>query len=445
MNPSQDDFAEFKNFRNSLIALNALSLAYAWVFQLRSVFIYALAFLLTQWALWLFAWLSARALKVERRHVSQSVENQFVIVQIDVRNSAPFALVAPAVRDFFPPDKIPSHEVSVAGGLSAFGQDRLHYRAVCFNNRGKYTIGPAQCIGHDPFFFFAPSRVLPAESCSELLVLPKIDELPGDLALTYESSLITTPGPQRSPRLGRGMAIHGIREYRPGDPSRIIHWSLSARHRGLVVKEFEQSRNRRWIVALGLEQRSLRGLGQHSNHEYALRASASLYQWALARGEDTALLIHAQKQLSFGFQNSVQIFHHVLEQLARVRSSSSPEFWSFLFSELAKLQGSSGAALVLVLPSRAWSNEVIIQQLRRLMRLGHPLHLLLIDDSSFLPLTMTRYRPEQEREMALELCQLAHSLGIRSSMLANGQDLTEALRDHPITRKLTVKVRKKSA
>jgi len=42
-----------------------------------------------------------------------------------------------------------------------------------------------------------------------------------------------------APRAGSGTELFGVREYRPGDSLRRIHWRSSARHGKLVVREFE--------------------------------------------------------------------------------------------------------------------------------------------------------------------------------------------------------------
>jgi hypothetical protein len=42
-----------------------------------------------------------------------------------------------------------------------------------------------------------------------------------------------------APRSGSGNELFGVREYRPGDPLRRIHWRSSARHGELIVREYE--------------------------------------------------------------------------------------------------------------------------------------------------------------------------------------------------------------
>jgi uncharacterized protein (DUF58 family) len=48
--------------------------------------------------------------------------------------------------------------------------------------------------------------------------------------------------------------FHSIREYRPGDSSRAIHWRSSARHGQIMVKEHQQHREAELIVLLDFFQ-----------------------------------------------------------------------------------------------------------------------------------------------------------------------------------------------
>jgi uncharacterized protein (DUF58 family) len=65
------------------------------------------------------------------------------------------------------------------------------------------------------------------------------------VALPKFMSLVATPRMQEvesslsAPRSGSGTEVFGVREYRPGDPLRRIHWRSSARHGELIVREYE--------------------------------------------------------------------------------------------------------------------------------------------------------------------------------------------------------------
>lgn len=69
---------------------------------------------------------------------------------------------------------------------------------------------------------------------SELaLVLPRFT------SLAERTNVRELEASTAAPRSGSGTEMFGVREYRPGDPLRRIHWRSSARHGELIVREFE--------------------------------------------------------------------------------------------------------------------------------------------------------------------------------------------------------------
>ena len=57
-----------------------------------------------------------------------------------------------------------------------------------------------------------------------------------------------------SPRRGGGPDYLSIREYRPGDALRHVHWPSTARHGAVMVREFEEERTRRLAVVVDTER-----------------------------------------------------------------------------------------------------------------------------------------------------------------------------------------------
>ena len=83
----------------------------------------------------------------------------------------------------------------------------------------------------DPLGFFRAERACP--DAEVFLVLPRFASLRGMREpRELEASAVAT-------RAGSGNEIFGVREYRPGDSLRRIHWRSSARHGRLVVREYE--------------------------------------------------------------------------------------------------------------------------------------------------------------------------------------------------------------
>jgi uncharacterized protein DUF58 len=83
----------------------------------------------------------------------------------------------------------------------------------------------------DPLAFFRDVR--PVADATVVLVLPRFKSL-ADRIPPRELEAATA-----APRAGSGNELFGIREYRPGDSLRRIHWRSSARHGELVVREYE--------------------------------------------------------------------------------------------------------------------------------------------------------------------------------------------------------------
>jgi uncharacterized protein (DUF58 family) len=73
----------------------------------------------------------------------------------------------------------------------------------------------------------------PSPDAEVALVLPRFTSLAGrPQTRELEASVA-------APRAGSGTELFGVREYRPGDSLRRIHWRSSARHGELVVREYE--------------------------------------------------------------------------------------------------------------------------------------------------------------------------------------------------------------
>ena len=83
----------------------------------------------------------------------------------------------------------------------------------------------------DPLGLFGRRRRYPDTEAA--LVLPRFTSLVKSLRV-HELEAVAA-----APRAGSGTELFGVREYRPGDSLRRIHWRSSARHGELVVREFE--------------------------------------------------------------------------------------------------------------------------------------------------------------------------------------------------------------
>nr|MBA3530746.1 DUF58 domain-containing protein [Ardenticatenales bacterium] len=152
----------------------------------------------------------------------------------------------------------------------------LRYDTTC-DRRGHFHFPPLHLTSDGPFGLFLRRRTLPVPG--DLLIYPYYHRLKR-LRLLESKKL-----PERqAPRIGAGSEAIGVREYRPGDSPRLVHWRSTARTGRLVVKEFADEEQPALTVALDLHAASSVGEGKHATFEVAVRLAATLGYFATRRG-----------------------------------------------------------------------------------------------------------------------------------------------------------------
>ncbi|MED7954074.1 DUF58 domain-containing protein [Kitasatospora sp. NPDC058201] len=164
------------------------------------------------------------------------------------------------------------------------GNREVSYR-VRSDLRGRYPLGPLQLRLSDPFGMCELNRSFSASDV--LTVVPQILPLPyvrlsGEWAGQGDSH-------------ARALALAGdddviLREYRPGDDLRRVHWKSTARYGELMVRREEQPRKARATVLLDTREVGHRGSGPASSFEWAVSCAASVTAHLLERGYQTRLL-----------------------------------------------------------------------------------------------------------------------------------------------------------
>lgn len=130
-------------------------------------------------------------------------------------------------------------EVPGAGGTHRLyleridaGAERVGTWEVMLPTRGRHRLPGVRVTTRFPFgLFVKATRVLLED---EIIVFPAIVPVPG-----VRVREVAAGGPRASRRRGRGHDLYNLREYRVGDDERLIHWRISAKTTGLVVRELE--------------------------------------------------------------------------------------------------------------------------------------------------------------------------------------------------------------
>ncbi|MCC5807113.1 MAG: DUF58 domain-containing protein [Opitutales bacterium] len=120
------------------------------------------------------------------------------------------------------------------------------------SRRGEEVVILRRLVSKFPFGFLRKSIEFPMEH--PVLVWPAKIDAP----LTFSRARAARPMGRLSHRAGYGADLRNLRDYRPGDPLRQIHWRATARQGRLTVREdFEETRHS-YVVSLGGSARQWR-------------------------------------------------------------------------------------------------------------------------------------------------------------------------------------------
>lgn len=148
--------------------------------------------------------------------------------------------------------------------------------------RGAYRQAELRLETAAPFGIAKASRVLQLESA--IIVHP--NWVPLATFPLLESASTPNEALHERPRRGSGTDFYGLREYRPGDSLRRVHWRSSARSSALLVKEYEEHIGSRMSILI---DGSVLGREPDTTFEAAVSCAASLVMYALDAGHPVQL------------------------------------------------------------------------------------------------------------------------------------------------------------
>ena len=228
-------------------------------------------------------------------------------------------------KSFDAPDR-----VWVSRGLALWPYQRLRWRRrlVC-QQRGVYRLGAVRLRTGDPFGLFERERTLSADDV-ELLVYPRIVPLRQvGLPLHHPSLDVASP----SSPVADPTRTATVRDYRPGDARRLIHWPTSARRGSLQVRVLEPATSLH--VSFLLDVRSFTfGVYETDLLEKVLSAVASLAVYLQGEGAPVSLLANTNPPLVLQPGASVPHLQQVLESLARLTPVPGPPLLPWAIGEL---------------------------------------------------------------------------------------------------------------
>ncbi|MFN2200497.1 MAG: DUF58 domain-containing protein [Caldilineaceae bacterium] len=188
--------------------------------------------------------------------------------------------------EFVDESELPGHSPGRVAACGPYSSYRWASQVVC-ERRGVYRLGPHRLHFGDPFGIFAVTAVSPKTEI--VLIYPRVVHLP-EFELPHGNA---GESRQRRRPLRGTLPSASVRDYRPGDSLRHVHWRSSARYSALMVKELEIEPSGDVWVVLDLCNRCNRSDatdgGQDDVLEYSIIVAASIAARLLSEGERRAV------------------------------------------------------------------------------------------------------------------------------------------------------------
>ncbi len=238
---------------------------------------------------WLIGWVWAQALA---RNLDLERGFRYGWSQVGDRMEERFTLQN---RGLLPAIWVGVHDRSTLPGYNASqvravgGQSEVSWlvHSIC-SRRGLFELGPTVLQSSDPLGFFDVEIAYAGKA--SMLVTPPVVPLP---AIEVAAGGRTGRGKPRSDSLEQSVSAGGVKEYRPGDSLRWIHWPTTARTGRLSVRNFDGMPAGDWWIVLDLEARVQKGEGWRSTEEHGVILAASLADYGLRQGKAVGLILNA--------------------------------------------------------------------------------------------------------------------------------------------------------
>ncbi|HEY2155098.1 MAG TPA: DUF58 domain-containing protein [Isosphaeraceae bacterium] len=204
--------------------------------------------------------------------------------------------------------------------VAALGRERVRWEGPS-PKRGRYRFRTLDLATRSPFGLFERRVTLPVPD--ELIVYPTIGHLTRRWHIVEREASEARRG-QRHDRATAQQEYHGLRDYRPGDSPRWIHWRTSARLGQPMVKEFEQQHEQDLAVLIDPWLPRTKVTPEQREHvEDAIKFVATLcYETCRQAGRRLTLGWTGSTPGLRQGPSSIKLLHEFLEQLATMRATS---------------------------------------------------------------------------------------------------------------------------
>jgi len=295
-----------------------------------------------------FAWIALEFLLAEvrlaRKIPARVIEDDYLEVEVSVKNKSSTPLFNFLLADYIGyADPSQRKRMVLTPYLGPRSSLEIKYRSLC-SHRGKYKIGPFSLYFFDPWgiFFLKKNYYL----YSEFYVYPKIFNIQKLPPLVKGN--VPWFGIETNRVSGDEHDFFGVREYKPGDPIKRIHWFSTARKNSLIVKEFQQRAFFNATIIFDLDKDKNFGEGKNSVAEYTIRIAASIADYLIQRNVSLEVIAHAGEIVRLPSNKGPDHLEDILRALAVAQAESRVNLGELL-SEYADGIPSNSTLIIIML------------------------------------------------------------------------------------------------
>lgn len=361
--------------------------------------------------------LSSRAVRWGRRVEDRVFEGEPFRVSIELRNMG----------------RIPRFVVSVRDSLSRFLRSEDPVEAVvpqlwpgeeialCYEvralKRGAHVLGPLQISVSDPFGVF--QRNIPLQEQGEAVVYPRPVPLGGEVGRSGSEVRGGATG-ERARGSESGLEFYGIRDYRPGDELRRIHWPATAHHGRLTVLEFDRGGSENLVVLLDTKAGTEFGTGAETSLDVGVRVAASLIHWVLESEGMACLAMDSAVGVRWLAADRLDREYEMLEVLARAKAEGRMTVSELLAWSMPYLPADAHVWIVTA------AVDADLADMIGAVRGQHvPVGVVVLDGSAFDP--QSQHPAGTQTLSATQAAESLRAVGAAAAVVRQGDSLREVL------------------
>jgi uncharacterized protein (DUF58 family) len=309
-----------------------------------------------------------RSLIEQRAFPGEYIETKWSLVNRKVL-PLPWVQVDDEIPYGFMPEKTLAEGSRIGFGLLNRTTALLWYTRISWkqqfycHKRGYYPLGPLSITTGDMFGLYTCSITIPMEE--HVIVYPRL--FPVDqLGIPSLFPLGETKAERQI--FADPTRIMGIRDYRPRDSLRHVHWKATARHQNLQVKVFEPTTTLSMAIFLAIDSFTSTDISGDEEFELAVSSAASIANHVIRQGSPVGLFVNTQcadngQPVRILPGSGVNQLIDMLEALAKVTPRFSTDFREFLREERRGLPW--GTTLICILSRPPQDLAVVFDSLKR--------------------------------------------------------------------------------